>query len=59
MDGIELRGKYGTATIYAKTIEDELFSQCINMLNSDLTENVNIAIMPDTHVGKGCMIGIT
>lgn len=59
MDGIELKGKYGTATIYAKTIEDKLFSQCINMLNSDLVEDVNIAIMPDTHVGKGCMIGTT
>lgn len=59
MEGIELKGKYGIATIYAKTIEDELFSQCINMLNSELSEGVNIAIMPDTHVGKGCMIGTT
>lgn len=56
---IEIKGKYGKATIYAQTIEDELIDQCKAMLNEKMTENKNIAIMPDTHVGKGCMIGAT
>lgn len=56
---IKVRGKYGTATIYAETIEDELIDQCKAMLDEKMTEGKNIAIMPDTHVGKGCMIGTT
>lgn len=56
---ITLKGKYGEAKIYAKTIENELISQCIELLNQPMTKNSQIRIMPDTHVGKGCMIGTT
>lgn len=56
---ITLKGKYGEAKIYAKTIENDLISQCIELLNQPMTENSQVRIMPDTHVGKGCMIGTT
>lgn len=56
---ITLKGKYGEAKIYAKTIENDLISQCIELLNQPMTKNSQIKIMPDTHVGKGCMIGTT
>ena len=56
---ITLKGKYGEAQIYAKTIENDLISQCIELLNQPMTKNSQIRIMPDTHVGKGCMIGTT
>lgn len=56
---ITLKGKYGEAKIYAKTIENDLISQCIELLNQPMTKNSQIRIMPDTHTGKGCMIGTT
>lgn len=56
---ITLKGKYGEAKIYAKTIENDLISQCIELLNQPMTKNSQIRIMPDTHAGKGCMIGTT
>lgn len=59
IEPITLKGKYGEAKIYAKTIENDLISQCIELLNQPMTKNSQIRIMPDTHVGKGCMIGTT
>lgn len=56
---ITLKGKYGEAKIYAKSIEKDLISQCIELLDQPMTKNSQIRIMPDTHAGKGCMIGTT
>lgn len=55
----ELTGKYGTAKVYATTVEDECVSQIYGFMNSPVVENCNIAIMPDTHAGKGSCIGFT
>ena len=55
----ELTGKYGTAKVYATTVEDECISQIYGFMNSPVVENCNIAIMPDTHAGKGPCIGFT
>ena len=59
MKPMVLTGKYGEASIYAKTIEEELITQCTTLLDQPMTKGIKIAIMPDTHVGKGCMIGTT
>lgn len=45
----ELTGKYGTAKVYATTVEDECVSQIYGFMNSPVVENCNIAIMPDIH----------
>ncbi|MBR6611998.1 MAG: RtcB family protein [Campylobacter sp.] len=55
----ELTGKYGTAKVYATTVEDECVSQIYGFMNSPVVEGCNIAIMPDTHAGKGSCIGFT
>ena len=55
----ELTGKYGTAKVYASTVEDECVSQIYGFMNSPVVENCNIAIMPDAHAGKGSCIGFT
>ena len=55
----EITGKYGTAKVYATTVEDECVSQIYGFMNSHVVENCNIAIMPDTHAGKGSCIGFT
>jgi RNA-splicing ligase RtcB len=55
----EIIGKYGTAKVYATTVEDECVSQIFGFMNSPVVEGCNIAIMPDTHAGKGSCIGFT
>lgn len=56
---IELKGKYNTARVYTDKLEPEVISQVIELCNQEFCENSSIAIMPDTHAGKGCVIGFT
>ena len=55
----ELHGSQASAKCYAENIDSATISQIINMLNQPFTHNQNIAIMPDAHAGKGCVIGTT
>lgn len=55
----EIIGKYNKANVYASTVEQEAYSQILNLLNQKFSEGSEIAIMPDTHAGKGCVIGFT
>ncbi|WP_066501589.1 RtcB family protein [Abyssisolibacter fermentans] len=56
---IELKGKYTTAKVFTDNIDDETTSQIIKLCNQPFVENSKIRIMPDTHAGKGCVIGFT
>lgn len=55
----EINGKYNLAKIYASVIEDSAKNQINRMLDQQFSSNSNIAIMPDTHSGTGCVIGFT
>lgn len=55
---IELRGKHGTA----KVMIDQVESACIEQIKTFLDHEAftqPVAIMPDTHAGKGSVIGFT
>lgn len=55
----EIIGAYGRAKCYA-TIVDEATEKQIKLLcDQPFTEGLSIAIMPDCHAGKGCVIGTT
>ena len=55
---LEIRGKYTTAIIMIDDVEEECINQVHRMVNNPaFTEN--ISIMPDTHAGKGSVIGFT
>jgi len=54
-----ITGKYNTAYVYADEIENESYSQIQNLLNNEVFSKGRIAIMPDTHAGKGSVIGFT
>lgn len=54
-----LKGKYSEAKIFASDIETEAESQVQKLLDSEITKNCQVAIMPDVHVGKGSTIGYT
>ena len=63
MSKSEIVGKYATAKIFAETVEDSCLAQIEQMTNHSAFDlrgtNKHIAIMPDTHSGKGSVIGFT
>ncbi|MBN1970819.1 MAG: RtcB family protein [Candidatus Delongbacteria bacterium] len=56
---IKCTGRYGSAEIHAKTIENEALKQIEILLNQKAFEGSNVKIMPDVHAGAGCVIGFT
>ena len=57
---IKLEGEYNKdCKIFAHEIEDNSLELIQNILNEKATENARVRIMPDTHLGKGIVIGFT
>lgn len=55
---IEIKGKYTTAKIMINDVEEECLGQVSKMINHEAFTNP-VCIMPDTHAGKGSVIGFT
>lgn len=57
---IELKGKYNQdCKVFIDDVETEAIKLIHNILNNEISEGVQVRIMPDTHVGKGIVIGFT
>jgi len=57
---IQLKGKYNKdCKIFIDEVENEAIDLIKNILDNEISENVQVRIMPDTHVGKGIVIGFT
>lgn len=57
---IELKGKYNKdCKIFIDDVETEAIALVQGILDHEISEGVQIRIMPDTHVGKGIVIGFT
>lgn len=56
---IELKGKYNSCKVFTDNIDNETISQLTNLLNQEFVSGSSVRIMPDTHAGKGCVIGTT
>lgn len=56
---LELTGKHSTAKVFTDNIDGKTIGQIIEILNQPFTLNSKVRIMPDTHAGKGCVIGTT
>ncbi|MEI0491362.1 RtcB family protein [Brachyspira intermedia] len=57
---IELKGKYNKdCKIFTDNIDEESYSILYKILNEKASEDVKIRIMPDTHLGKGVVVGFT
>lgn len=56
---IVLQGKYADAKIFTDTVDDLTLQQIQKMIDHDITENTQVRIMPDCHVGKGSTVGTT
>ena len=57
---IKLERKYNKdCKIFADDIEENSYALIQNILNEKATENAKVRIMPDTHLGRGIVIGFT
>ena len=45
--------------IFAKTVEQEVYDQLHQLMSVKVFKDAKVRIMPDTHAGKGCVIGFT
>lgn len=54
-----LDGKYTTADVMIDNVEPECISQILKILNHEAFAGASVRIMPDTHYGKGCVVGFT
>lgn len=54
---LTLKGKYNEAVVYTDMLDDHTISQIISLCNQEFAKDSQIRIMPDTHSGKGCVIG--
>ena len=55
---IEIRGKSNSAIVYADKIDRETKTQLSELLRNTAFTDSKIRIMPDTHSGKNCVVGI-
>ena len=57
---IELSGKYNTdCKIFVNEVEAEVITLVCGILDNEISAGVPVRIMPDTHAGKGIVIGFT
>lgn len=54
-----VEGKYGQAKIFAENIDSGVVDQVRGLLDQDFVQGARVRIMPDCHVGMGCVIGFT
>ena len=55
---IELTGRYTSAKIFADTIEENVYSQVYDIINSKAFERQTVVCMPDVHSGKSGPCGL-
>ena len=56
---MEIKGKYGTAIVYATVVDETTKEQIKNLMDQKFTKDLNVRIMADCHAGTGCVIGTT
>ena len=56
---MEIKGKYGTAVVYASVVDDTTKEQIKNLMDQKFTKDLNVRIMADCHAGAGYVIGTT
>jgi RNA-splicing ligase RtcB len=56
-----ITGKYNEAVVFSdyETMENNAYSQIMQLCNQEFVKDSKIRIMPDYHAGAGCTIGTT
>lgn len=58
-DIMELTGQFASAKVFTTNIDEETVAQIHQLLDHPYSEGSQIRIMPDTHIGKGAVVGTT
>ena len=56
---LELIGKHNTCRVFTDHIDDATKGQLLALLDQEWAKDARIRIMPDTHAGKGAVVGTT
>lgn len=56
---MHLKGKYNDAKVFVDELEPGAKTQILELLDQKISQDSKIRIMPDVHVGMGCVIGTT
>lgn len=56
---MKISGRYGIADVYASSVDGKSISQISELMDQSFVSGEHVAIMPDVHAGKGCVIGYT
>src|SRR5699024_904351 len=56
---MNIEGKYNTARVMTHRLDPETREQIRGLLNEPFTKGEQVVSMPDTHAGKGAVIGTT
>jgi len=56
---MEIKGRFATAKVFARSIENEALLQIKAICDNELYEGQTIRIMPDVHAGKSALVGFT
>lgn len=56
---LKVKGRYNEAIVYTDTLEEAAARQIKALCDQSIFQAAKIRIMPDVHVGKGCVIGFT
>ena len=55
---MKITGKYTDCDIFAKTLEDGIYSQIYDIINSKAFKDKKVCVMPDGHVGASGPCGL-
>lgn len=58
-DELKLTGTFADAKVFTTNINQETIHQITRLLNHPFSKGSKIRIMPDTHIGKGAVVGTT
>ncbi len=56
---IEIIGKHNTAKVFTDALDKETKKQIAALMRQPAYADSKIRVMPDTHAGRGCVIGMT
>lgn len=56
---LTLQGKYNSAVVMTDFVEQEAIGQIITICSQEMFKDSQIRVMPDCHLGKGCVVGFT
>ncbi|GHU25077.1 RNA-splicing ligase RtcB [Spirochaetia bacterium] len=59
IEPIVVKGKFNEALVYAKAVEATCEDKIRQYLDQEIFAGTKVRIMPDVHIGKGCVVGFT